>query len=162
MPLDIILAPGGLTPILTDTLFVSWEEDAPKDQLPGIEYTIVIHDKDGADVDERKIEHNWIVLPVKSYLEKADWVVLEIRSKRTRSETSLGVKMDNKENAKLRTDIERLGNNYDLAMLTAILDLNKYHHDRNFLLYRMMTRRHKTSGVLATYVGRLTVQFDLK
>lgn len=145
-----------------DSLFMSWEEELEKDRQPRMEYEIEVWDRDQNELDKKLLEHNWIVLDMRPYLDNIEHVGIIITSKKTHGEAVVPVKKGKKYPQKLQTDLERLTDHHDLAMLCAVLELNKAVHDRNFAVYKFMTRGHKTSGVLGTYMGLMIRDIDMK
>lgn len=148
--------------IYGDSLFMSWEEDLEKNRVAGIEYELKIGNRYDSELDSKTLEHNWIVIDLKPYFQLDDRVGILILSKKTRATGEASAKHETTFPQKLQTDLERLNDHHDLAMLCAVLELNKAVHDRNFVVYKFMTRGHKTSGVLGTYMGLLMRDIDMK
>ena len=163
MPLDI---PLGMAPprafLLGDSLFITWEEDQEKDRLVGINYSIKFRNRDDEVLSEQEIDHNWLLANMNQLLTDNEYVLLDIQSKKTRSSGYVVVRRFKDDDQKIRDDIGRLGEHPDPAMLCAALDLNNFSHDRNFVLYKMISQRHQTPGLLGIYVARLAAQVDLK
>lgn len=163
MPLQTPL--GGEFKFSGDSLFVLWDEVNPNDQVKGIEYSVKITDEYEQVLIETTVKNNWLMFDVKPFFKDTDVVIISVRSKRTKSSTQFIISnrgVGRETNEKLRADLERLANHNDLEMLAAIYELNKFYNDRNFVVYKMITRNYKPSWLFEKYINSLTSKVSMK
>jgi len=162
-PPPLRVFPNFYDKIFGDSVFLLWEENMVEDRGANVEYEIKIRNDRDEELIKGTEKHNWIVLDIRPFFDNTEKrLFVNIRSNKTGSPTKLTLQKNDKVDQKLVNDLERLNNSNDLAMWYAVYDVNGYHYDRNFVLYKIISRGFQPTGLMIKYIELQTRTIFMK